>query len=445
MKVDLAVVGQGAVTPAGIGIEALLHRAPVVAAMAPLGRPDETWPVLRVDMQAPAFARWQREPRLRRASSMTFFLVEAAAQAQAGVGVADRRETGLIVAFSEGCLAYSRRFFEGVLKQGQKSASPALFPETVFNSPVSHVATVLGLDGAAYALVGDECAWVAAIKTASIWLQRGRVQQVLILGAEEFDRVVLDAYRCAGWLRRQKSAHGFLTSEGAAGILVRSASSSDSTVISAAHDGMIYRKKSEATASAEQLLAAAGSQTPCYPTAGHNWLRSLERNVTADREVIPDGNMPYLGEAITASAAWNSLRAIACLGPNAPRILLPVWGPQPPVWFIGIGTAKIVPLDNDARRGIFSLMTEITLDDVRKLLVDNCMLRVPADEIQPETLLFGPDSLGLDSIDALQLTVGIEKSYGIAITEPAVAREAFQSVKTLRQWLGDQPRRSPAA
>jgi len=90
-------------------------------------------------------------------------------------------------------------------------------------------------------------------------------------------------------------------------------------------------------------------------------------------------------------------------------------------------------------------MTEITLDDVRKLLVDNCMLRVRPDEIQFETLLFGPDSLGLDSIDALQLAVGIEKSYGIAIADPASAREAFHSVKTLQQWLSSQPKSNPAS
>jgi acyl carrier protein len=88
-------------------------------------------------------------------------------------------------------------------------------------------------------------------------------------------------------------------------------------------------------------------------------------------------------------------------------------------------------------------MTEITLDDVRKLLVDNCMLRVRPEEIESETLLFGPGSLGLDSIDALQLTVGIEKSYGIAIADPAVAREAFHSVKTLQQWLASQRNQNP--
>jgi len=88
-------------------------------------------------------------------------------------------------------------------------------------------------------------------------------------------------------------------------------------------------------------------------------------------------------------------------------------------------------------------MPEITLDDVRKLLVDNCMLRVSPQEIQFETLLFGPDSLGLDSIDALQLAVGIEKSYAIAVKDPAVAREAFHSVKTLQQWLDRQRDQNP--
>jgi acyl carrier protein len=90
-------------------------------------------------------------------------------------------------------------------------------------------------------------------------------------------------------------------------------------------------------------------------------------------------------------------------------------------------------------------MSEITLDDVRKLLVDNCMLRVAPGDITAGTLLFGPDSLGLDSIDALQLTVGIEKSYGIAIKEPSVAKEAFHSVETLRQWLNQQRKNAPSA
>ena len=85
------------------------------------------------------------------------------------------------------------------------------------------------------------------------------------------------------------------------------------------------------------------------------------------------------------------------------------------------------------------------LDDLRRLLVENCMLRVPPEEIQLDTTLFGPGSLGLDSIDALQLTVGIEKSYGIAIKDPESAREAFQSVSSLQQWLARHSQSTPAS
>ena len=89
-------------------------------------------------------------------------------------------------------------------------------------------------------------------------------------------------------------------------------------------------------------------------------------------------------------------------------------------------------------------MADISLEDLRKLLVENCMLRVPPEEIQSGTTLFGPGSLGLDSIDALQLTVGIEKTYGIAIKDPAVARDAFQSVQSLQDWLTSQPSQKSA-
>ncbi len=89
-------------------------------------------------------------------------------------------------------------------------------------------------------------------------------------------------------------------------------------------------------------------------------------------------------------------------------------------------------------------MSEITLNDIRQLLVDNCMLRVQPEEIESDTLLFGPGSLGLDSIDALQLTVGIEKAYGIVLVDAAVAGEAFQSVKTLQEWLSLQLQQTPS-
>ena len=69
------------------------------------------------------------------------------------------------------------------------------------------------------------------------------------------------------------------------------------------------------------------------------------------------------------------------------------------------------------------------------MLVENCMLKVDTENIGEDTPLFGPDSVGLDSLDALQMSVAIEKNYGIAISDPATARDAFQSLGGLREWL----------
>ncbi len=99
----------------------------------------------------------------------------------------------------------------------------------------------------------------------------------------------------------------------------------------------------------------------------------------------------------------------------------------------------------EARPTVRPNMADIQLDDIRRLLVENCMLRVAPEEIQLDTALFGPDSLNLDSIDALQLTVGIEKTYGIAIKDPATARAAFMTVKSLQQFLATQPKSTPPA
>jgi acyl carrier protein len=83
-------------------------------------------------------------------------------------------------------------------------------------------------------------------------------------------------------------------------------------------------------------------------------------------------------------------------------------------------------------------MAEVSLDELKRLVVENCVLKIKPEEIGDETPLFGPGSIGLDSLDALQLTVAIEQQYGIAISDATVARQAMQSMGTLRRWLAEQ-------
>ena len=56
------------------------------------------------------------------------------------------------------------------------------------------------------------------------------------------------------------------------------------------------------------------------------------------------------------------------------------------------------------------------------------------DDIDTESALFN-EGLGLDSIDALELIVLMEKEYGIKIEDPKKGKEIFYSVKTMAEYI----------
>jgi acyl carrier protein len=69
--------------------------------------------------------------------------------------------------------------------------------------------------------------------------------------------------------------------------------------------------------------------------------------------------------------------------------------------------------------------------DIRRLMVENLMLQISPEEIGDAQPLFGPGSVGLDSVDALQLVVALDKTYGLKIADPEAARLILQSVDTI--------------
>ena len=68
---------------------------------------------------------------------------------------------------------------------------------------------------------------------------------------------------------------------------------------------------------------------------------------------------------------------------------------------------------------------------IKRLLVENLMLQTGAEEIADDLPLFGPGSLGLDSVDALQIVVALDKNYGLKIPNPEAAKTILQSVNTI--------------
>ena len=319
----VAVIGQGAVSPAGEGIQALLQNEPVSDSSLASLRASHTghYPVKRVDPKLPGLIKWSQESRLRRASPVALFLVESAAQALAQWDSPAGARVGLVGTFFCGSPAYSRRFFEQTLRNGQAAASPALFPETVYNSPLSHAAAILGVDGAAYALVGDESAWVEAVRVAATWLARDEVDAVVVVAAEEIDIIAVEAYVAAGWLHPGKP---FRPAEGSAAILLRRPQAGDNIQIDTIHLGCSYRNPAEARRAAHECFDQFFPTIPVFPSAGHSWLEPLARDVMASR--LASLRTSYLGEAFVATAGWNTLRALNTPPPQRNEWVIPAWG-----------------------------------------------------------------------------------------------------------------------
>jgi acyl carrier protein len=72
---------------------------------------------------------------------------------------------------------------------------------------------------------------------------------------------------------------------------------------------------------------------------------------------------------------------------------------------------------------------------IKTMMVECLMLKVTPESIGDDTPLFSPEGLGLDSIDALELAVSLEKNFGVATPSAEVAREAFVSVNTIAAYV----------
>ncbi len=76
--------------------------------------------------------------------------------------------------------------------------------------------------------------------------------------------------------------------------------------------------------------------------------------------------------------------------------------------------------------------------ELKQLIIDTLKLdEITAEDIQDDAPLFR-EGLGLDSIDALELVVALEKQYSIIIENEDVGKQAFASVAALAQFIQQQ-------
>ena len=81
----------------------------------------------------------------------------------------------------------------------------------------------------------------------------------------------------------------------------------------------------------------------------------------------------------------------------------------------------------------------VTLNDLKEVIIKELNLEdLSADEIDDNAPLFGDEGLELDSVDAIELTLILEKSFGVKITNMAEVETIFASITTLTNYINEQ-------
>lgn len=79
-------------------------------------------------------------------------------------------------------------------------------------------------------------------------------------------------------------------------------------------------------------------------------------------------------------------------------------------------------------------MEELILELKKQIIEVLNLEEMQPEDIDAEAPLFGT-GLGLDSIDALELIVMMEKQYGIKLKDPKEGKEIFKSVATMAEYI----------
>ena len=79
-------------------------------------------------------------------------------------------------------------------------------------------------------------------------------------------------------------------------------------------------------------------------------------------------------------------------------------------------------------------MDELILELKNEIISVLNLEGIKPEDIANDGLLFG-EGLGLDSIDALELIVLLEKNYGIKLKDPAQGKEIFKSVRAMAEFV----------
>lgn len=79
-------------------------------------------------------------------------------------------------------------------------------------------------------------------------------------------------------------------------------------------------------------------------------------------------------------------------------------------------------------------MSELKQELKERIIQQLNLEDISIEDLEDDTPLFG-DGLGLDSIDALELIVMLDKSYGIKLADPKEGRKVFETISTMAAYI----------
>ncbi len=81
----------------------------------------------------------------------------------------------------------------------------------------------------------------------------------------------------------------------------------------------------------------------------------------------------------------------------------------------------------------------VTAVELKSAIIEELRLEdITVEEIEDDMALFGDDGLGLDSVDAIELTLVLEKKFGVKVTNMADAESIFASSSSLLAYINEQ-------
>lgn len=251
-----------------------------------------------------------RDPRLRRASAVGKFAAAAMYEAL-GVGrfeavKAGDLRLGVVCTMMNGCVNYSNRFYGEVL-EAPATASPILFPETVYNAPSSHLSAVAHSNAPNDTLVGDGAEFFTGLELAAEWLERGDCDLCVVVSPEEAD-----------WLSAEAMGYyssRMLPSEGAAAVVLEIDGAGPQLM--AVPDSVNYSEEPDRVKGFAKLWHELGPEDD----GSTLW---ADGRVGVGRFDLAEDSVPWsgprfslrrvLGESLGTSAGLQTVAALAMLG-----------------------------------------------------------------------------------------------------------------------------------